>query len=210
MKKTIWLPIVLGVGMGLLAGIATVTGLSFIVSGSNTSNAIGIYSIFLLISAALGGPLASAITPALWLVISAFYGPPAMKEVLSDPITFWTNIIALGIYLALVSFVYRVIYERVSTPWRFFYWAATVVVFYLLALPSSITPQFYLSGSTISEILPAVRSGYLTYIPQVIFDIVITSLVFVALPPRYRRPLWYEASKAPDQSAGIQSAKEDR
>jgi hypothetical protein len=34
--------------------------------------------------------------------------------------------------------------------------------------------------------------GYETYFPQAIFDIVITSLVFIALPARYTRPLWYE------------------
>jgi len=59
MKKTIWRPLVLGVVSGLLAGIATVTGLSFLTPGS-TNNTIGFYMTLFLLAAALGGPLAGA------------------------------------------------------------------------------------------------------------------------------------------------------
>ena len=51
MKKTIWQPLVLGVVLGLLAGIATVTGLSFLTPGI-TDNAIGFYVTLFLLAAA--------------------------------------------------------------------------------------------------------------------------------------------------------------
>ena len=189
MKKTIWQPLVLGVVSGLLAGIATVTGLSFLMSGI-TYNAIGFYVTLFLLAAALGGPLAGAITPAFWVIISALFGPPEMQAVITPPDTFWSNLIALGTFTALVGFAYRLIFERLKMPARLLAWAGIVVAYYFIALPAAIIPQYLLSGDPPSEILPAVLSAYANYIPQAIFDIFITSLVFIALPARYRRPLW--------------------
>jgi hypothetical protein len=57
-----------------------------------------------------------------------------------------------------------------------------------------------LRGNPGSEILPAVLYGYEIYYPQAIFDIFITSLVLVALPASFTRPLWYEPKKAPEQN----------
>lgn len=189
MKKTIWQPLVLGIVMGLLAGIATVTGLSFLTPGI-TDNAIGFFVTLFLLAAALGGPLAGVIAPALWVTISAWLGPPEMVAVISEPNTFWSNLIVLGTTTALVGFAYRLIFEGIKMPARLLAWAGIVVTYYFIALPAAIIPQYLLSGDPASEILPAVLSSYADYIPQVIFDIVFTSLVFIALPARYRRPLW--------------------
>jgi hypothetical protein len=209
MKKTIWQPIVLGIIFGSLAGIASATGLTFLVSGI-TDNAIGFYITLFLLAAALGGPLAGAIAPALWVTILAWFGPPEMVTVISDPNTFWSNIIALGTMTALVGFAYRLIFERGKMPAGLVAWASIVIVYYLIALPAAIIPQYLLSGDPIPEILPAVLGGYMDYLPQAIFDIFFTSLVFIALPARYRRPLWYEAKKVPDQSTKIQGAQVNR
>jgi len=209
MKKTIWQPIVLGTIFGWLAGIASVTELTFLVSGI-TDNAIGFFITLFLLAAALGGPLAGAIAPVLWVTISAWFGPPELAAVISNPNTFWSNIIALATMTALVGFAYRLIFERIKMPARLVAWASIVIVYYLIALPAAIIPQYLLSGDPIFEILPAVLGGYTDYLPQVIFDIFITCLVFIALPARYRRPLWYEAKKVPDQSAEIQGAQVNR
>lgn len=197
MKKTIWQPLVFGVVFGMLAGIATVTGLSFFKSDI-TDNAltIGFFVTLFLLAAALGGPLAGAIAPAFWVLISALFGPPDMKAVITVPAIFWSNVLAIGITLALVGFVYRWIFERFEMPARLLPWVGVVMAFYLVALPSSITSQYLLLGDSPSEILPAVLSAYATYIPQAIFDIFFTSLVFIALPKRYRRPLWIERQPA--------------
>ena len=197
MKKTIWQPLVLGVVFGLLAGIATVTGLSFLTPGI-TDNAIGFYVTLFLLSAALGGPLAGAIAPAVMVIISALFGPPEMKDIITIPAIFWSNLLALGTTMALVGFAYRLIFERLKMPARLLAWAGIIIAYYFISISASIIPQYYLLGDPPSEILPAVLGAYKTYIPQAIFDICFTSLVFIALPARYRRPLWYESKKAPE------------
>lgn len=199
MKKTIWRPLVLGVAAGLLAGIATVAGLSFLVPGI-TENSIGFYVTLFLLAAALGGPLAGAIAPLFWVALSAWYGPPGVRAILETPVVFWANAIALGVWVGLVGLAYRLIYERVKMPARLLPWSVIVIAQYVVALPSSVVSQYVLLGYPRSEILPAVLEGYRVYAPQAIFDILITSLVFVALPASYTRPLWYARKKAPGQT----------
>lgn len=195
MKKTIWRPLILGIGLGLLAGTSIVAGLSFLTLGI-TDNTIGFYMVLLLLAAALGGPLAGALASTLLVIISALFGGSDAKAILSDPVSFWSNVIALGITLALVGFAYRLIFERLRSPTRLLAWAGIVLVSYALLVPTSTIPQYLLNGEPTSEILPAVLYGYRTYLPQAAFDIVITILVFIALPAAYTRPLWYEPSTA--------------
>jgi hypothetical protein len=194
MKKTIWQPLILGVALGLLAGITTVTGLSFLTAGI-TENAIGFYVTLFLLAAALGGPLAGAIAPMLWVIIGALFGPPNVAAIVTSPAVFWSNLLALGITVAVIGFAYRLIFERLKMPARLLAWAGIIIVWYLISIPSSIIPQYLLLGDSPSEILPAIQYGYETYFPQAIFDIVITSLIFIALPAAYARPLWYEPKK---------------
>jgi len=126
MKKTIWQPLVLGVALGLLAGIATVTGLSFLTPGI-TANAIGFYVTLFLLAAALGGPLAGATAPAVFVIVSALFGSPEMKEIITIPAVFWSNLLALGTTVALVGFAYRLIFERVKMPVRLLPWAGLII-----------------------------------------------------------------------------------
>lgn len=195
MKKTIWQPLLIGTLLGLLAGVTTVTGLSFLTPGI-TDNAIGFYATLFLLSAALGGPLAGIIAPILFIVITAAFGQPDMKEILGDPDIFWSNLLAMAITVALVGLAYRYIFVRLRMPARLLAWAGIVLLFYALSIPSSVAPQYLLHGNPVSEILTAVRYGYQTYLPQAIFDIVITSLFFIALPARYLRPRWIEPHHA--------------
>ena len=195
MNKTIWQPIVLGMVLGLLAGISTITNLSFLVPGTETENAFGFFITLFLLAAALGGPLAGAIAPVIWVTISTWYGPPDFKEITSIPAVFWSNLIVLGALMALVGSAYRLIYERVKMPLHLLFWAGIVIAFYLINAPIIITSQYLLLGEI--DLLPAILFSYQTYIPQVIFDIFFTSLVFIALPARYRKPLWYEVQPVP-------------
>jgi hypothetical protein len=201
MKKTIWQPLVLGIILGLLAGISTVTGLSFLIPGTDTENAIGFYITLFLLAAALGGPLAGAIAPAIWVAISAWYGPPELKAIVSIPAVFWSNLLVLGTLMALVGFAYWAIFERVNMPVRLLYWAIIVIAVYVTNSPVIITLQFSILSNV--DVLPAILFSYQTYIPQVIFDIISTSLVFIALPTAYTHPLWYESKKALDRASGI-------
>ena len=193
MKKTIWQPLVLGIILGLLAGISMVTGLTFLTPGLAT-NAIGFYVTLLLLSATLGGPLAGIVASVSMIIISALFGSPEMKEVITIPAVFWSNVLMLGTIETLVGFGYRFIFERMKMPARLLPWVGLVITYYLLNSPISITLQYFLLGDPLSEVLPAVLYSYQTYVPQAIFDIFITSLIFIALPARYLRPLWYEKS----------------
>jgi len=190
-KKIIWQPLVLGIVLGSLAGISIITGLTFLTPGLAT-NAIGFYVTLLLLSAALGGPLAGIVASILMITISALFGSPDMKAVIAIPAVFWSNLLMLGIIETLAGFGYRFIFERLKMPARLAPWAGIVIVYYLLNSPISLTLQYFLLGDPLSEVMPAVLYNYQTYIPQAIFDILITSLIFIALPARYLRPLWYE------------------
>ena len=198
MKKTIWQPLVIGIVFGLLAGIAMVSGLSFLLSSTEASNAIGFYMVLFLLSAALGGPLSGAITSTICVFFVALFGAPDMKAVSSDPVVLWSNVFVIGTLVALIGFAYRLIFERVKMPARLLPWVGIVIAFYVLSAPINIGIQFYLHGEF--EVLPAILSSYRTYIPQVLFDIFFTSLVFIALPSSYTRPRWYESKKTPRQN----------
>jgi hypothetical protein len=199
MRRRIGYPLLLGLVFGLLAGVATVAELSFIVEDTDTSNAIGFYFTLLLLAAAFGGPLAGAIAPAVFLILSFWYGPADISSVLNEPAVFWTNLIVLGVLLALVGLAYRWIFERTNMPVRLLPWAGIVLALYIANSPIIISLQYYLVGGV--DPLPAILFTYRIYIPQVAFDIFVTSLVFVALPERYRRPLWYEPRLAPEQDS---------
>ena len=198
MKKTIWQPLVLGVAFGLLAGIAMVSGLSFMLSSTEASNVIGFYMALFLLSAAIGGPLAGATTSTICVLFVAMFGAPDMKAVSSDPVVLWTNVVVMGTLVALIGFAYRLIFERVKMPARLLPWAGIVIAFYLLSSPINIGIQFTLNGE--AGILSAVLGSYKDYIPQALFDIFFTSLVFIALPSSYTRPRWYESKKTPRQN----------
>jgi hypothetical protein len=126
------------------------------------------------------------------IIISALFGLPEMKAVIAIPSIFWSNVLALGMIEILIGYGYRFIFDRMKMPARLLPWAGIVIAYYLLSNPISITLQYFLLGDPLSEVLPAILYSYQTYIPQAIFDIFITSLIFIALPSRYLRPLWYE------------------
>lgn len=195
MKKTIWRPLVLGILLGVLAGTSIAAGLSFLTL-EITDNTIGFHMVLLLLAAALGGPWAGALASTLLVIISALFGGSYARAILSDPVSFWPNVIALGIALAVVGLAYRLIFERMRGPTRLLTWAGIVLVSYALLVPTSTIPQYVLNGEPTSEILPAVLYGYRTYLPQAAFDIVISILVFIALPAANTRPPWNEPSTA--------------
>ena len=197
MKKTIWQPIVLGVGCGSLVGIAMATGLSITVTSADTADVVGFHMTVFLLSAALGGPLAGFIAPAITLMFTIWFGSSEMKAVLSDPVMFWTNLFVIGGIMALIGFGYRLIFERVKMPVRLLPWVG--IVFVLYALHPSILFILQTNPDDINIILTKAIQGFKNSAPQMIFDIFFTSLVFFALPLSYAHPLWYVSRKAPDR-----------
>jgi len=193
MKKTVLQPMVFGLVFGLLAGLGVITDLSFIVSSTNTDNIIGFWMTLSLLASALGGPLAGVIASISLVIISNFYGPPEMQAIIYDPVSFWTNIFVLGMLMAFVGFAYRFIFERVKMPQRILWWVGIVILVHVVNIPANLILQHYFNNET--GVLHAILSVFIIYVPQAFFDIFITSLVFIALPVRYTRPLWYEPGK---------------
>ena len=207
MKKTIWQPVLLGIAFGLLAGVSITAGLSFVISNSLTTGVIGLHIIFFLLSASIGGPLAGFITPAISVVLISLFGAPEYKEVLSRPNMLWTNMFVPGMVMALAGYGYRLVFERVKMPARLLPWAGIVIATYVINPPTMLSIQYYFGGDNFATLPSAILSSYQTYVPQAIFDIFITSLIFVALPARYLRPLWYEKSRTTATHIEIQGEK---
>ena len=191
MKKTIWIPLVLGAVFGVVAGASWAANLTFLAGGW----AIGFYVVFYLLAAALGGPISSILSVSLVLIIVIFLGPADIKVIASNPIIFTTNWIVISIELILISFVYRLIFERLKMPTRLLPWIGMVILYYVILVPTLSYSQTMLGYPVPQPVSEFITASYKGYIPQVIADIVITSLIFFALPERYRRPLWYERKK---------------
>lgn len=138
MKKTIWRPPVIGMVFGALASITSITGFLFIVPGTDSDNAVGFYMSLLLLATALGGPLAGAIAPTVLIIVTSLFGPPEQKAIMSDPVVFWTNLLAVGTLVAGVGLAYRLIFERAKMPARLMLWAGIVLVFYILNSPANL------------------------------------------------------------------------
>jgi hypothetical protein len=102
----------------------------------------------------------------------------------------------MGGLMALIGLGYRSIFERMKIPARLLPWAG--IVFVLYALHPSILLILQTNTNNMNFILTKALEGLKDSAPQMLFDICFTSLVFIALPARYRRPLWYESKKAPE------------
>jgi len=184
MKKTILYPVVLGTIFGILAGISF-AGKLIIITADGW--AIGFYVVLYMFAAALGGPLAGVLSTTLCMLICVFFGYPELRTLASDPVIFWTNVIVLGATMVLISFLYRLIYHRFKMPLRLLPWIGVVLVYYLFGISLLVTVQKLFSLVTIGVV-----ESWKGYIPQALSDIVITSLIWFALPAKYHRPLWYE------------------
>jgi len=204
MKKSIWQSVVMGVVFGLLAGISLTVGLSFVISNTLTTSVIGFHVILFLLSAAFGGPLAGFITPAISVIFIALFGSPEYIEILSRPNLFWTNMLVPGMVMALAGFVYRFVFERLKMPLRLLPWSGIVIACYVIQSPIIMSLQYYLGGDNFATLPAAILSNYQTYIPQALFDIFVTSLVFIALPPSFAHPRWYVSKQTQGQSGKIQ------
>jgi hypothetical protein len=64
---------------------------------------------------------------------------------------------------------------------------------HVINIPANLILQNYFHNET--GVFPAILSSYKAYVPQALFDIFVTSLVFVALPKAFAQPLWYEQKK---------------
>ena len=203
MKKTIWLPVIFGLALGLLAGIAMAVGLSISLPDSAGGiNIVGFHMALFLLSAAIGGPLAGAITPITSLITAILFGPPDLRAFLVDPLSFWTNSFLMGAFMALIGFCYRAIFERMKIPVRLLPWIGIILAHYAFHPPIL---EFLQTGKV--NFIRSMVGALDFYTLQILFDVFFTSLVFIALPASFAHPLWYASKKALDQHNRVQAGE---
>ncbi len=196
MKKTIWIPILGGLIFGALSYLISVADITVQISDDLI---LGPWEIINTLSAALFGPIGLLITQLgmdiggyVYLIKGVYPAPQDLYFMIGD-------FIAHSVSMMLVAFCYRFIYPRMKMPRLLAGWVLIMGIYYLVEVP--------LAASLFNIAVPGLGASIMDYFSNVRLEFVLvtvtTSLVLLALPERYRRPLWVE-QKTPDRSGGIQ------
>ncbi|MEJ2512933.1 MAG: hypothetical protein P8Y72_15220 [Anaerolineales bacterium] len=185
MKRTIWVPVMIGVVSAAL--ILVVSEVKFVIPlGNNYS--IGIGEIFNTFSAALGGPIAVIIT----LLVTSIGHFLLNSNLYTDRQFFFIvladAIVHIGAMLVVTIIYYRVLYPQARKIGLFVtgWWVTIGVYYYLILLPLQVVllnfadPGFGATYPSFARI----------FLPEFIGTATITTLIWFAAPIRYRRPLW--------------------
>jgi hypothetical protein len=188
-RKTIWMPILGGLIFGVLSFLTTVVNLTIQISEDLI---LGPWELFNTLSAAFFGPIGLLITE-LGLDISGYlYLIKGVYPAPQDSYFMVGNYIAHIMALFFVAFGYRYLYQRWKIPRLLAGWSLVIGIYYLVGIVLSVilhnlaVPGL---GATLPAYFNSVRIEF-------IFVTVITSLILLALPERYRRPQWYKPSQA--------------
>jgi len=195
MKKTIWIPLVLGITLGLLDFVSF--GVHWVIQIASFG-AIGPQETLVVISAALGGPVGLFATNFLqelgmhiFLLKGDFPGQRLLEVLISIADFFAHTIALLG-----VTYCYRFLHQRAKKASIFFAgWILIVMIYYILLLPV----QSLLHNLLVPDLLPLltlVRGAP----PEFLMVTILSTIILFALPARYRKPLWYESKRAPEQN----------
>ena len=193
MKKTIWIPIVISFIFAFLGWLILIAGFSLPIPGLDAY--VGVSEILNLIAALLGGP----ITVVIGNILFGIFGYTlVVSKAHPWPISFYltlADVLAHIISLMLVSFSYRFFYERAKRYEQakrnvvaIASWVLICMGYYFVLIPLQVT--------SVNLVIP----GMLTFselfrgtLPEILATTFITTLILLALPKRYRRPLWYES-----------------
>ena len=197
-KKTIWIPIVIGIISAAL--ILTASEAKFFIPLGNGS-AIGIGELFTTLSAALGGPIASIITLFLVYSIHIILNPNVIPDMTTGLIVLEDSIAHLCAMLVVAIGYYQFLSPRMKKTGVFLIgWFLLVGAFYYLAL-LPLTVLF------LNLIDPGQGPTYAVFaknfFPEFLGTATITTLVWFAAPTRYRRPQWIEPKQAPGEKVNM-------
>lgn len=195
LKKKIWIPIVIGVVSATLI-IAAAEANFFIPLGNDTSMGIG--ELFTTISAALGGPIASFVTIFVVYGIVGIIHPEYFPDITSLYIIIFDATAHFCAMLVVAISYYKLLYPRARSTGIFLVgWFLLICAYYYLAL-------LPLSVILLNLADPGHGATYLVFarnfIPEALGTAVLTTLVWVASPVRYRRPQWSTPKNASDQN----------
>jgi hypothetical protein len=140
--------------------------------------------VFTTIGAALSGPVGG-------LVIGILAG------LLEPGGLIWASLLAHILGGLWMGFSYKLlVHNRLDMPALLGGWAALVLgYYYLFVIPGFVIGQafFYPGRESVSDapaLVPAYTALAKGVVPEAVLTILVTTLVFYALPRRYRRPLW--------------------
>ncbi len=188
-KKTIWIPIVGGLIFGALSFLTTVANLTIQLSEELI---LGPWEIFNTLSAALFGPIGLLITE-LGLDVSGYiYLVKGTYPAPQDANFMIGNYFAHLVPLLLVAFGYKYVYQRMRMPRLLAGWFVIMVVYYLVGIILTV-PLHNLA-------VPGLGATYASFLGsgvrlEFVLVTLITSLILLAIPKRYRRPHWVEPKK---------------
>lgn len=199
MKKTIWVPIVGGLIFAALSFLITVADITVQISDDLI---LGPWEIINTLSAALFGPIGLLITELgldisgyLYLIGGVYPAPQDLYFVAGD-------FVAHSVSMLVVAFGYRYIYRRTKMPRLLAGWVLLVGIYYLMEVALAVT--------LFNIAVPGLGASYAVYFNNVRLEFVlvtiVTSLVLLALPERYRRPQWVEPKNAPEQRRRLPSS----
>ena len=196
MKKTVWIALALGGTLGILDFISWAS--DFLIP-LGPYGATGPQEVFITMSAALGGPLGLSITCLLHELGNYAFGLKSLFSPEQMPlmgILYATADFAAHIVAAMtVAYGYKFLHQRAKKIYVYIGgWMFIMVVYYILL----VSLQFILIGFVID--LPPLLELFSNFLPESLVVVIITSLILLALPVRYLRPLWLERQPVP-QSA---------
>ena len=193
-KKIIWIPVV--IAMVSSAFILAAAEANFFIPLGNGAE-LGIGELFTTLSAALGGPIASVGTIFVVYSVHSILHPDIFPDLTSFFIMLEDGVAHLSAML-MVALVYnKFLYPRAKQTDVFLgSWFLLVGAYYYLAL-------LPLSVVFLNLIDPARGATYATFargfLPEYLGTAIITTLIWLAAPIRYRRPLWIGLENMPDQ-----------
>lgn len=183
-KKTIWVPFLIGIITGLLVIIADVVG--FRIPSGYHEELVDSREIFYSLCAALAGPLGT-----IFAQVAGFLLNPTLLGLI-DPSAIIINFLIHCMMGLWAVFAYRFIHERLNSQMlKVLVWLGTMLVYYTIYT----IPVFMLfltnrpAADFIKEFVVFVRSIFSEF---VVTTLLTTLILFFALSKKFRKPLWYE------------------
>lgn len=193
-KRTIWIPVLIGMVSAALI-IAAAEANFFIPLGPDTSMGIG--ELFTTLSSALGGPIASITTIFVTYGVVGMLHPEYFPDLPSLYIILEDAIAHLSAMLMVVLIYTKLLYPRARKTGFFLAgWFLLICAYYFLALlPLSVVFLNLIDPSRGATYFDFARG----FLPEVLGTAIITTLIWLAAPIRYRRPLWIGRENFPDK-----------
>ena len=144
--------------------------------------------IFVTIGSALTGPIGGLIIG--FIAQTWFHNSDLSFRIMSAIVH-----MAGGLWMG-VSYK-KLIHEKLKMPWLLFGWGGLIVIYYFIMLffifPTGsrlLFPDFYSELFGNLPLLQAYWALATSAVSEFILTLVLTTIIIVILPPKYRRPLW--------------------